>query len=121
VRPAVAEKDRNRRLAAGSGTSPKVHEVGRPAVDLDEELRVGVEPPFLGPPVKAVAPIREEALEVGSIRAEMPAAVVQVLRPAGSGDPIAKVDEDVVADVNRKGLGSEHLRSLAPLVGRRDG
>jgi hypothetical protein len=114
-RPAVGEHQRHR----GRTAAALVHEVDRHVVEHGAEVRVGVHPRFLGPPVVPVAPVRDELLQVGAVGAVSPVGVTDVVGPADVREPTLQIVEDLVGNGDGEGLGRHgYFASAPPSTGR---
>src|SRR5690348_14218164 len=103
-----------------------MEEVEALAVDLGQELRVGVDAVLLGRPIEAGAPVAGERTEVADGDAALPVGAGQLVGPAGAGEAGVEVGELVGLDVDGKGLevdggggggGGGHRDSSRPVVG----
>ena len=84
------------------------------AVDLGEEMVVGVELSFEAPPVVVLGPVGAEFLGVGEWDALAPIVDRFRVSPAGTGEPIAKIGDLVVGDTDGEGAdGVAHRAMLA--------
>ena len=83
--------------ASGSGDR-SVERVHSCAVDLGEELLVGVQARFGPPPVVLVAPVRHELVEVRAVGAVVPSRVGNRGRQARPHESFVEILEHVVGD-----------------------
>lgn len=105
VRPAVQEHDGGRVW----GPRPEMGEVDHLVAGLGAELRISVEPGFLGSPVERVQPIVDEFVQVVGRRTRIPSITWSRGREPGSRESLAQVGEVGVRRVNREWL---HCASL---------
>jgi hypothetical protein len=82
-----------------------VQKVDAEAVDLRAELRDRVDARLGGAPVVAVGPVGAEGLQIGERNALR--GIGLALGPARAGEPLAKVGEVGVGDVETEGLQAE--------------
>ena len=91
-----------------------VHGVNVDAVDLGEEMVVGVELSFEASPVVALGPIGAEFPGVGEWDALAPIVDRFRISPAGTGETIAEIGDLVVGDTDGEGAdGVAHRAMLA--------
>ena len=93
---------------------PDVHGVNVDAVDLGEEMVVGVELSFEASPVVALGPVGAEFLGVRERDALAPIVDRFRISPAGAGETIAKIGDLAVGDTDGEGAdGVAHRAMLA--------
>src|SRR5262249_50285869 len=97
---------------------PHVQEVNRLAVDRGRELRDLVESGLRGPPVEGCPPVLGEAPHVRTWHAPLPAGAGQVVWPAGPGEPVVKVVDVALRDLDAEGpdviVDGVHTARMAP-------
>ena len=105
----VQQQERRRVLVGGAD----VDEVDGLAVDLGEELRVGVHPLLLGAPVEVVAPVLHHLAEVGDGSSGRPVVgaggVGRLGGVARAGEAGVEVVDGVLGDGHREGAQVEGL------------
>src|SRR5215471_3476727 len=90
------------RLGAGPA-GPDVQEVNALAVDLGDELRVGVELRLGGAPVISGAPVAGEFRQIAQRGAAGPPGAWQLAWPAGGGEPFVQVVDVGLGDLDPEG------------------
>ena len=99
AREAVRDQQRPRAWLTG----PDVQEVDALAVDLGDELRVGVELRLGGAPVILRAPVPGELFQVTKRHAAVPPHAGQFAGPAGVGEPVVQVIQVGLGDLDAEG------------------
>ena len=106
--PPVGQQQRQRALVGRAG----VDEVEALAVDLGRQVREGVEPCLLGPPVVRRAPVVEELDEERPLGALLPPDPLDLVRQAGAFEPGPEVVEGLLGHVDGV-RGELHGRSVS--------
>jgi hypothetical protein len=93
-----------------------VDKMNAQAIDGGAKVCQAVQCLLLGPPVKPRPPVVDELLEIGQMRAIVPRRPRDLIGPAGVGEALAQVRQDLVRNVNGERL---HSHDDALLYARR--
>src|SRR5215813_11988366 len=88
----------------GWPVSRDVQEMQVDAAERHGELRKGVEPPFLRPPVKAVAPIFDKLPHISDIGAVSPRFAWRLVGKTHALEPLVQVGNGLPGNPEGKGL-----------------
>ena len=89
-----------------------VDEVDRHTVDLGAKMRIRIDRTLLLAPVVTLDPVGDQFLEVGGVRAVLPAVVCEVVGPAREFEARPKIVEHFIGYIDAKRLHDVLLRQI---------
>ena len=84
------------------------------AIKGSAKVREAVQRGFLGPPVKLRAPVVDQLLDIGQIRAIVPRRARDLTGPAGAGEALTQIRQHLVRHMDSERLHGRHDVLLCP-------